>query len=142
MCVFQGLERDEQRPRTRILAHVSVLRHGQLEPLQHRRIRLLDCFAPGGEFSFPIQRARSDKPRIYISPFLIITTFERSEFLFFLFFFSFCFPFATIDFLQLRSRDSVKLSSIQIFFSFSSTIKEKRSRMKNRRVRYGGQFAR
>lgn len=138
--MFQGLERDEQRPRTRILAHVSVLRHGQLEPLQHRRIRLLDCFAPGGEFSFPIQRARSDKPRIYISPFLIITTLERSEFLFF--FFSFCFPFPTIDFLQLRSRDSVKLSSIQIFFSFSSTIKEKRSRMKNRRVRYGGQFAR
>lgn len=138
--MFQGLERDEQRPRTRILAHVSVLRHGQLEPLQHRRIRLLDCFAPGGEFSFPIQRARSDKPRIYISPFLIITTLERSEFFFF--FFSFCFPFPTIDFLQLRSRDSVKLSSIQIFFPFSSTIKEKRSRMKNRRVRYGGQFAR
>lgn len=138
--MFQGLERDEQRPRTRILAHVSVLRHGQLEPLQHRRIRLLDCFAPGGEFSFPIQRARSDKPRIYISPFLIITTLERSEFFFF--FFRFVFP--SLRSISCNSDHAIPLNyrPSRFFFSFSSTIKEKRSRMKNRRVRYGGQFAR
>ncbi|KAG7189206.1 hypothetical protein KM043_008769 [Ampulex compressa] len=40
-----GLERDGQRARTRVLADVSVLRPDQVEPLQHRRIRLLDCSA-------------------------------------------------------------------------------------------------
>lgn len=55
-CVLQGLERDGQRTRAGILADVNDSRRDNVEPFQHRRIRLLDCFARYGESSFILRR--------------------------------------------------------------------------------------
>lgn len=55
-CVLQGLERDGQRTRAGILADVNDSRRDNVEPIQHRRIRLLDCFARHGESSFILRR--------------------------------------------------------------------------------------
>lgn len=63
-CVLQGLERDGQRTRAGILADVSDSRRDNVEPFQHRRIRLLDCFARYGESSFILRRLDHRRKRI------------------------------------------------------------------------------